>query len=392
MTIRWLTRWRTYRQTGIQKPQLMSCVAWDQLAQQAKQLQQAGWDEPAIKGYYRYVKHETQTIVDDEVMHERLDQLYRMTFLIGSPVYTALFNASRYLSSTKLALVLHQLEAYHDNNGFLQLRGPYRIDPMMAPTADFLYAFRHTVQQTFPHQTLKEYTQASINPDEHLRILAGKIHHFRSYIDRQCIMYIRTQQHGVTDYEKLLDYTEQYHLKLDYRTGANFHNRYHGIFTFPKNMKVQLTKDSKMSEFIVDLNTGEFISEWNVYRYLADGTVDSNAAHYTNSELEQVANTESFNYGQPRHRSHRYLDIDHPADPLIRQRATKHWRFERDYDDGGRYADIVNNGGHEDVLAWQKIPADSRLAAYQDYVSECRKLQLRREYGFNRFYLGLNEP
>ena len=54
-----------------------------------------------------------------------------------------------------------------------------------------------------------------------------------------------------------------------------------------------------MVEFIVNLDTGEFDSQWDAYdkHKLADGRYDSNPDHYSKYELKEIANTESFNYG-----------------------------------------------------------------------------------------------
>lgn len=54
-----------------------------------------------------------------------------------------------------------------------------------------------------------------------------------------------------------------------------------------------------MVEFIVNLETGEFETQWDAYdqHKLPDGRYDSNPEHYTHDELHEIANTESFNYG-----------------------------------------------------------------------------------------------
>ena len=72
-------------------------------------------------------------------------------------------------------------------------------------------------------------------------------------------------------------------------------------------MKVQLTRNSwrlrnnpaRMVEFIINIDRGKFISEWDSYKLTADGKVDSDPAHYSIAKLESIANTESFNYGIP---------------------------------------------------------------------------------------------
>lgn len=384
--------WRVYRATGIRKPVLMTEATWQSVLDQHEQLSAAGWDGVAIKGYYRYLHTQLEGLADDLFMQDRIKSCLHSCDLIGSSAYTHLYQASQLGSRARLELVLKHLGAVLDDFNFLQLTSnQYRIDPQLPPTGLFWQLFRHDVQQTFTNNTLAQYTDNNVISDSKLHLLATQIHCFRSYIDLQCLTYIRVYQHGRTDYEKLRDFANQHQIELDYQTGANYHNRYQGQFTYPKNMKVQLPKKEKMVEFIVELDTGNFVSEWNVYRYQANDQVDSNPAHYDNDDFEQIANTESFNYGRPQHSSHRKLDIEHPTDPDLRRFATREWRYEPDFDDDGEYADIVNRGGIADYEAWLLMPVNSRQVAYADYVAECRQLNLRREYGFERFYLGTNE-
>lgn len=393
MKNQWLQKIDQYRQLGIVQTKNITPSAWQDLIEAVHHLKSVGWDQPAIRAYCRYAKNAIALKQDANSQGEQQAVVYAMTFLVGSSVYTKMFQASNLRASDKLQLMFNQLQAKCDEFGFLQLAGPFKIDPKLAPVSLFLTILRQTIQKAFPRETLDMYARNNKPQqlDEQNCELAFKVHAFRSYIDRQCIDYIRQNQNGATDYDKLLEYAHERGIGLDYQTGANYHNRYHEVFTFPKNMKVQISQHTKMVEFIVDLTTSAFVSEWNVYRINEDGTIDSNPGHYNVLELEQVANTESFNYGKPQHRSHRLLDIEHPSDPLLRRKATNYWRYEKDYNRGGRYVDIVNVGGHDDFLAWQEIPDDSRLAAYQDYVKECRQLELHRVYGFNRFYLHLNE-
>ena len=116
-------------------------------------------------------------------------------------------------------------------------------------------------------------------------------------------------------------------------------------------MKVQLTQDSKkdknndarMIEYIFNIQTGQLVSEWNAYdKHMHNGKIDPNPADYTEKELYQIANTESFNYGVPKGKHklsdkykklHDKLDIHHPKDPALRDVATHKYVSERDVDD-----------------------------------------------------------
>lgn len=180
-------------------------------------------------------------------------------------------------------------------------------------------------------------------------------------------------------------------------------------FKYPDNMKVQLTKDStktigndaRMIEFIVNLKTGHFVSEWNAYEHhlLPNGQIDSDRAHYTDTELKQIANTESFNYGIPLGTnnapiaddykgSHKRLDISHPADSDLRKFATdkNHYVAEPDLGDGGRYVNIVGNGGDKDVKAWNDIQDNRKKEVYDKYSEWVNyKKKYRKSAGINEY-------
>ena len=122
-----------------------------------------------------------------------------------------------------------------------------------------------------------------------------------------------------------------------------------------------------MVEFIVNLETGEFETQWDAYdqHKLPNGRYDSNPEHYTHDELHEIANTESFNYGPSKGNNdavtgiyadqHNRLDVTQPADSELRQKAKSIFKSEDDLGkNGGQYADIVKGGGHKDYEAWQE--------------------------------------
>ena len=72
-------------------------------------------------------------------------------------------------------------------------------------------------------------------------------------------------------------FLKENNIEFDYTTGANFHNRFkeaEGVQR-PYNMKVQVPQgnsakgkdlnNARMVEFIVNLDTGEFDSQWDAY-------------------------------------------------------------------------------------------------------------------------------
>ena len=223
---------------------------------------------------------------------------------------------------------------------------------------------------------------------------------FRYYLDRQAIYYIRSHYEGATDYEKLLAYGKENNIEFDYTTGSNYHNRFEKSdgFKRPYNMKVQVPKgnsskgkdlnNARMVEFIVNMDTGEFDSQWDAYdkHKLADGRYDSDPSVYSNEELREIANTESFNYSPSKgdnsdvtkfyEGKHGMLDVDGTPEPATRTEAKKRFRYEddlgkKDENTGhvGQFADIVRGGGHEDYEAWQKVPDEDKQKFYNDYIN-----------------------
>lgn len=311
-------------------------------------------------------------------------ELINELLCVGSSTYVRFLRASCLSAHDQLALMLnHHLKARIDEHQFLQIHATrYHLASQLAPDSCFFRYLRELVVRAYPGRQGLKVDQLGV-----------KVHLLRSYLDWQVIKYIRQYQWSdqpqqPSDYERLVHYCQDHRLALDYQTAANYHNRYHGEFTYSRNMKVQLMRDSqarryndaRMLEFIVDIATGRFVSEWNVYCQTVTGTIDADPAHYTNAELREVADTESFNYGIPygqyhvpvRYRgTHQRLDVQQPVNSAIRQAAKKYWRFSRDYDRGGSYVDLVKSA--RDVQAWRSISPADRPAVYQQFLSYLRK-------------------
>ncbi|WP_159434549.1 DUF3114 domain-containing protein [Limosilactobacillus caccae] len=314
---------------------------------------------------------------------------------VGSPAYLTMLRHSGLTAAAQLDLIInHHLHAFIDHDHFLQLPpGDYILAPTLTPLSSFYPYFRDLVVAAY-------HTPAGLKADE----LGQKIHLFRSYLDRQNINFIRhyrteTISANATDLHRLCQYAIDHHLRLDLKTAAGFHNRYHDQFTYPRNMKVQLTRNSyrlrrnpaRMIEFIIDIDTGNFVSQWNVYHHRSNGLIDGSPAHYSIHQLYQVANTESFNYGIPagghlvlskyRH-THQWLDISQPPNSKIRRAAKKYWHYPHDLHAGGEYADLVKS--FADVLAWRRVPCDWRqpvYSAYQQYLTD----KWHRNRGINKY-------
>ena len=335
-----------------------------------------GWDKDAIKGYVKGVSKRTADAKTGSELNARRDALYAETKEIGSDIYTEMYASSKLDSEAKVELVLKQLGAETDGNQFMHLTSKtHKISENLPPHGDFNMYFRRDVVKAFG--------------DKHLNykkdLLRQQVHFFRYYLDRHAIYYIRNHYEGANDYEKLLAYGKENNIEFDYTTGANFHNRFKESegFQRPYNMKVQVPQgnsakgkdlnNARMVEFIVNLDTGEFDSQWDAYdkHKLANGRYDSDPGKYSNEELREIANTESFNYGPSTGQNsdvtkfyegkHGMLDVSGTPEPATRSEAKKQFHSEDDLGDVdedtghvGQFADIVRKGGHEDYEAWQR--------------------------------------
>lgn len=335
-----------------------------------------GWDKDAIKAYVKSVSKRTADAKTASELNARRDALYAETKEIGSDIYTEMYAASKLDSKAKIELVLKQLGAETDGNQFMHLTSKtHKISENLAPHGDFNMYFRRDVVKAFG--------------DKHLNykkdLLRQQVHFFRYYLDRQAIYYIRNHYEGATDYEKLLAYGKENNIEFDYTTGSNYHNRFNPKdgFKRPYNMKVQVPQgnsakgkdlnNARMVEFIVNIDTGEFDSQWDAYdkHKLADGSYNSDLSVYSDDEFREIANTESFNYGPSKGQNsdvtkfykgkHGMLDVDGTPEPATRSEAKKQFHSESDLGDVdkdtghvGQFADIVRKGGHEDYEAWQR--------------------------------------
>lgn len=397
----------------IERPQNLSWKEYNSyitgLRQQAEELKKVdGWDDEAVKNYINQVKSSTAKLQTGQEFYNKRDELYAQTKEVGSDVYTGMYAASKMSSREKLELVLKHLGAEVDEHNFMHLTSAtHKFSDKMPPHGDFLMYFRKDVILTFKDKSLKEDKFG----------LGQQVHLFRYYLDRQAIYYIRNNYEGDSDYEKLLAYGEEQGLTFDYTTGANYHNRYDkdtDVFRRPYNMKVQVPQENtfdqendfnnaRMVEFIVNLETGEFETQWDAYdqHKLPNGRYDSNPEHYTYDELHEIANTESFNYGPSKGDNkpnkgiyvgqHNRLDVTQPADSELRQKAKSIFKSEDDLGKkGGQYADIVKGGGHKDYEAWQErtkgMSEKEKVAEYNKYKEYASgiKPSNRGYYGYSR--------
>lgn len=378
------------------KPKDVSAFEYNQfltgLREQSVNLKEIdGWDKDAIKGYVKGVSKRTADIKTGSELNARRDALYAETKEIGSDIYTEMYASSKLDSKAKVELVLKQLGAKTDKKQFMHLTSQtHKISENLAPHGDFNMYFRRDVVKAFGDKNLNYQKDP----------LRQQVHFFRYYLDRQAIYYIRSHYEGANDYEKLLAYGKENNIEFDYTTGSNYHNRFKKSdgFKRPYNMKVQVPQgnsakgkdlnNARMVEFIVNIDTGEFESQWDAYdkHKLPNGRYNSDPSVYSDDELREIANTESFNYGPSKGQNsdvtkfyegkHGMLDVDGTPEPTTRTEAKKLFRYENDLGKKdektgyiGQFADIVRGGGHEDYEAWQKVPYEDKQKVYNDYIN-----------------------
>ena len=376
----------------LKKPKDVSAFEYNQfltgLREQSVNLKEVdGWDKDAIKGYVKGVSKRTADIKTGSELNARRDALYAETKEIGSDIYTEMYASSKLDSKAKVELVLKQLGAETDKKQFMHLTSQtHKISENLAPHGDFNMYFRRDVVKAFGDKNLNYQKDP----------LRQQVHFFRYYLDRQAIYYIRSHYEGANDYEKLLAYGKENNIEFDYTTGSNYHNRFKKSdgFKRPYNMKVQVPQgnsakgkdlnNARMVEFIVNIDTGEFESQWDAYdkHKLPNGRYNSDPSAYSDDELREIANTESFNYGPSTGQNsdvtefykgkHGTLDVDGTPEPATRVRAKKLFSYEEDLGKKdkktghiGQFADIVR-GGHEDYEAWQKVPNKDKQKVYND--------------------------
>ena len=382
------------------KPKDVSAFEYNQfltgLREQSVNLKEIdGWDKDAIKGYVKGVSKRTADIKTGSELNARRDTLYAETKEIGSDIYTEMYASSKLDSKAKVELVLKQLGAETDKKQFMHLTSQtHKISENLAPHGDFNMYFRRDVVKAFGDKylnSLKDENLTAKEIEDELKKISQKeialrqqVHFFRYYLDRQAIYYIRNHYEGANDYEKLLAYGKENNIEFDYTTGSNYHNRFEKSdgFKRPYNMKVQVPQgnsargkdlnNARMVEFIVNIDTGEFESQWDAYdkHKLADGRYDSNPGKYSHEELREIANTESFNYGPSKGQNsdvtkfyegkHGMLDVAGTPEPATRVKAKELFRYEKDLGkkdektgNVGQFADIARKG-NQDYEAWQR--------------------------------------
>ena len=92
------------------------------------------------------------------------------------------------------------------------------------------------------------------------------IHQFRMYIDKHNIEYVRNNFDGKTDYEKLKNYAAEFEFSLYYGEPSRHHNKIQKDSAFDGQKYDKILTPNRLSEFIINVETGEFVTEWDVLK------------------------------------------------------------------------------------------------------------------------------
>lgn len=283
-----------------------------------------GWDHQAMQACFN---HANQYL-------EELPDIYSEVQRVGSETYLRLFDASAYSDQDKIALVMGHMHAMIDDKGMLQLNGGYQLDPEMPPHHLFLASFAKAVVSAYPKGLLPKNNPNT--PEEILKV----IHQCRMYFDRHNITYIRTHYSGITDFDKLLAYGKEH--RLNFSKTSRLHNRYSAYYPFKGQENDKVTTKNGLSEFIINVTTGKFITQWDILQE-KNGQVGifSKEYHPESLQAKEIVETESFNYSNQA-KEHQLFDVE-PAraneglEHPIKVVAKKYWKSEFWSFQGGNY-------------------------------------------------------
>lgn len=320
---------------AIERPKEMSDEEYQvyltKLRAQEKDLRvEDGWDKSAIEEYFKAANKQTRELTAAEAM-EKIAELYSQTLLVGSDLYTKMYEACGYSDQGKIDMVLKQLGARIDENGALQLTGSHKLFEKMPPHAEFLNTWAKTVQKAYSGKELDD----------------ARVHQLRMYIDRNNINYVRTKYgEGVSDEEALRQYalTELDGKKMIAEKGRKHNKSLKTEGYTPGNENRKRTSPDFHSEFILN-NDGKFVSQWNVLETDKNGNVITDWEYYKKkyptAEAQknfesQIMNGESYNYGNKNDKEHDRLDSKSTKnDYSLRKNIKKSWdepKDDREYD------------------------------------------------------------
>ena len=166
-------------------------------------------------------------------------------------------------------LVIEKMGGFLDENGMLELKEGDEFYLSMEPHSVFLEDYAQCVRDAYQKKN-KTYK----------RLDDPMIHQFRMYIAKHNIEYVRNNFDGKTDYEKLKNYAAEIEFSLYYGEPSRHHNKIQKDSTFDGQKYDKFLTPNRLSEFIINVETGEFVTEWDVLKTKDTQTVMSKDSSY----------------------------------------------------------------------------------------------------------------
>lgn len=294
-----------------------------------EKLQQHGWDKAALRVYIMN-KNENKLNVD------------QMVFLVGSEIYTEMFDKSQLSDEEKVLLVIDHLGGYLNESGDLHFESSkYKFYDQMPPGAPFFDSYSKAVQRAYPNGLVITQIDKKLPKIILKKKYANetKIHQFRNRLDKCIIEYVERykRRNSLKNDEAAIKMI----LKNNwFYADPQYHNRAHldveiSTVDLQKRSRTLTNKGlvkkirkrgfyRKMlsgdyhSEFILD-EQGQLLSQWKA---------ESDEKDYLECA---IANGESFNYGErPRfdpYHTHDKLDGTPPRyfDTQKRNQLKRYW-------------------------------------------------------------------
>ncbi|UQS84196.1 DUF3114 domain-containing protein [Bombilactobacillus thymidiniphilus] len=270
---------------------------------QLKKLSKEGWPASSQLAYVKYLNKHQQKASLKTVDMQHLNHIYKQSQTVGSKVFMDMWNVwqldkSPAIAKQKLTTLTKVLQVPgnlpEDAESTRKLLAHF--DKKLAPNNKFWDSLAKTVQTAFP-------TENGLNDGSNL---GQKIHNLRYIISAQQAQYIRDNYPGKTDAEKLANYMKdcgkgsyelegsRLHQKMNRSTGEYPQGYGKGDYKVTQNFHTEFLLNSE----------GKFQNE-----------IDPDGIN-----LNGQINGASFNYGNKKGNTHKYLDINvvHDLDPQWR--------------------------------------------------------------------------
>lgn len=294
-----------------------------------EKLKQQGWDKAALAAYIKYSKVKTLNFESS-------------LFLVGSEIYTEMFDKSQLSANEKVMLVIDHLGGYLNERGDLTFaKTAYKFCDQLPPGGPFFIRYAKAVQAAYPDGLIIAQKDKKLPKIALKKKYANetKIHQFRNQLDKCTIDYVQKykKRFGLSNDEAAIKmilgnnwfYADpQYHNRAQLIMDISVNDRKKGMNTLTNKGLIKkirkrgfyrkILSGDYHSEFILD-EQGQLLSQWKE-EVKARGDFDN-----------AIANGETFNYGErpriDRYQTHDKLDGNPPSyfDTNKRNELKREW-------------------------------------------------------------------